>query len=253
MTETAVSAWEAKRTDETRRIEDLLRKAGFERADAYRYNVAAIRVRVIDPRFEGLRVEQRDALVDPVLERLPEETQADITILLTFAPSELQLPANQFRGYLPNFEFDNPSPSAVFEPSERDQRGQGVDITLADGSRFLISFPAFVPMRHDGGDRYAPEPFGYPAGDPVAYPSGARSVPIYTDEHLAQEGRTTQESNDLAPLRVGDEATLRRVIANFERVGATHLAIDVCTVPGRPGGHLVPIDIAFQRTAVGEA
>ncbi|MBX9582657.1 MAG: hypothetical protein K2X87_20305 [Gemmataceae bacterium] len=113
MTETTAPAWETKRTDETRRVEELLRRAGFERVDAYRYNVAAIRVRVIDPRFEGLRVEQRDALVDPYLEQLPEDTQVDITTLLTFAPSELRLPPNKFRGYLPNFEFDHPSPSVL--------------------------------------------------------------------------------------------------------------------------------------------
>ena len=36
--------WEAKRTDETKQVENVLRKAGFKKVDAYRYNSASIRV-----------------------------------------------------------------------------------------------------------------------------------------------------------------------------------------------------------------
>ena len=90
MTETAVPIWDAKRTDESRGVEDLLRNVGgFAQADAYRYNSASIRVRVIDPRFEGMSLDRRDALVEPFLAKLPEETQADIMTLFTFAPSEV--------------------------------------------------------------------------------------------------------------------------------------------------------------------
>jgi hypothetical protein len=53
MTHTFAPLWEANRTDETRKVEDVLRNAGSERVDAYRYNSASIRVRVIDSRFEG--------------------------------------------------------------------------------------------------------------------------------------------------------------------------------------------------------
>ncbi len=66
------------RTDETRRVEDALKLAGFDRVDGYRYNSASIRLRAIDPRFDGLPLEERYALVEPVLEQLPERTQADI-------------------------------------------------------------------------------------------------------------------------------------------------------------------------------
>src|SRR5438105_13239354 len=111
MTRTAVSAWEAKRTDETRKVEKTLRKAGFEQVDAYRYNSASIRVRVIDRRFEGLPVEKRDAMIEPHLGQLPERTQADIMNLFTFAPSELQQTPKTFRAYLMNTEFEDPSPS----------------------------------------------------------------------------------------------------------------------------------------------
>lgn len=40
---------------------------------------------IIDPRFEGMPIEQRDAMVKPHL----EQTQADIMNLFTFAPSNL--------------------------------------------------------------------------------------------------------------------------------------------------------------------
>lgn len=113
MTQIAVPAWEAKRTDETRTIEDVLKRAGFRTADAYRYNSASIRVRVIDPRFEGLPTEKRDGMVEPHLEKLPERTQADIMTLFTFAPSELQQAPNTFREYMLNAEFDDPSPSRL--------------------------------------------------------------------------------------------------------------------------------------------
>jgi len=114
MTETsATPRWEARRTDETRQVEAVLRDAGFERVDAYRYNSASIRVRVIDPRFEGLTAEQRDALVEPHLDKLPERTQADIMTLFTFVPSELEQTPQTFREFLLNTEFEEPSPSIL--------------------------------------------------------------------------------------------------------------------------------------------
>ena len=109
MTQTAALPWEAKRTDETRHVEDVLRKAGFDQVDAYRYNAASIRVRVIDSRFEGLSPEKRDALVEPHLEQLPDDTQADIMNLFTFAPSELLQTPKSRREFMKNTEFDNPS------------------------------------------------------------------------------------------------------------------------------------------------
>jgi hypothetical protein len=113
MTTTSATQWETKRTDETRLVEDVLKKAGFEKVDAYRYNSASIRVRVIDPRFEGLTAERRDAMVEPHLEQLPERTQADIMSLFTFAPSDLQQSRKTVRQFLLNAEFDDPSPSRL--------------------------------------------------------------------------------------------------------------------------------------------
>ena len=113
MTETTAAPWEAKRTDETRQVEEVLRKAGFEKVDAYRYNSASIRIRVIDAKFDGLSPDKRDALVEPHLEQLPERTQADIMSLFTFAPAELQQTPQTLRKFLLNTEFEDPSPSML--------------------------------------------------------------------------------------------------------------------------------------------
>ena len=118
MIETNNRTWETKRTDQTRAVERALREAGFEQSDAYRYNSAAIRLRVIDPRFEGLKIAERDALVDPILETLPEETQGDIMSLYTFAPSEVDIASvpharDALRHRLQNMEFEDPSPSII--------------------------------------------------------------------------------------------------------------------------------------------
>ena len=113
MTNTSTASWAGKRTDETRKVEEVLRNAGFQQADAYRYNSASIRVRVIDPRFEDLPTEKRDAMVEPCLEQLPEHTQVDIMNLFTFAPSELQQASANFKEFLLNTEFEYPSPSLL--------------------------------------------------------------------------------------------------------------------------------------------
>lgn len=113
MTNATALRWETMRTEETRHVESVLRSVGFELADAYRYNAASIRVRVIDSRFEGLTSEKRDAMVEPVLEQLPERTQADIMTLLTLAPSELLQTPKTFREFVKNTEFDDPSPSML--------------------------------------------------------------------------------------------------------------------------------------------
>jgi hypothetical protein len=94
-------------------VERVLREAGFETVDAYRYNSASIRVRVIDQRFEGMPTDKRDAMVEPFLEKLPERTQADIVNLFTFAPSDLELTPNTMRARFKNLEFDDPSPSML--------------------------------------------------------------------------------------------------------------------------------------------
>lgn len=113
MTAKQVSNWEDKRTDESRMVEDSLRKAGFERVDAYRYNSASLRVRVIDKRFESIPREERDKIVEPSIDALPSSTQADIVTLVLLAPSEFERPSETFREFMLNTEFENPSPTML--------------------------------------------------------------------------------------------------------------------------------------------
>jgi stress-induced morphogen len=112
MSTTTTPVWESKRTDETRKIEELLAQH-FEQADSYRYNSASIRVRVIDSQFEGMSREARDAMVEDYLDTLPPETQRDIVTLFAFAPSELARTPTTFRENMQNAEFDSPSPSML--------------------------------------------------------------------------------------------------------------------------------------------
>jgi hypothetical protein len=102
MIKSRIPPWEELRTDETRQVERVLRKQ-FQDADAYRYNSASIRVRVIDPRFEGKTTEERDSIVEPHLKKLPMRIQADIINLLTLAPGDT---LDSLTKRLANLEFE---------------------------------------------------------------------------------------------------------------------------------------------------
>lgn len=93
-------------------VEDLL-KQHFQQADSYRYNSASIRIRVVDPKFEGKSREERDSMVEPFLDQLPEDTQKDVVTLFTFAPSEIERTATTLREHLLNTEFEDPGPSTL--------------------------------------------------------------------------------------------------------------------------------------------
>ncbi len=109
MTVTTKNLWDQKKTAETMGIESLL-QGEFERVDAYQYNWATIRVRVIDKRFKDLSIAQRDAMVERYLKTLPEATQRKIVTLLAFAPDEL---GHSSRHALLNLEFEDPPPSRL--------------------------------------------------------------------------------------------------------------------------------------------
>ena len=113
MTTKQVSNWQDKRTDESRMVERKLHQGGLERVDAYRYNSASLRVRVIDKRFESIPREERDSIVEPLIDELPPSTQADIVTLVLLAPSEFEKPSETFREFMLNTEFENPSPSML--------------------------------------------------------------------------------------------------------------------------------------------
>jgi hypothetical protein len=102
--------WESRKDKDSRKVETFVREAGFERVDAYRFNSASIRVRVIDSSFEGKSIPEREDMVFPVIDRLPKRIREDILLLLTMAPSEL---GGRNRHLLVNQEFEHPLPSML--------------------------------------------------------------------------------------------------------------------------------------------
>lgn len=72
----------------------------------YRYNPVSIRIRVVDPDFEGMSIADREDVIWKILEKLPEDIISDISVGLFITPEEQP-------DSLMNFEFDHPSPSLV--------------------------------------------------------------------------------------------------------------------------------------------
>ena len=100
-----------KRPDQVlRQIRDALEK--YDEAhpqaeiEAYRQNSVSVRIRILNPEFAGKSRAQREEEVWAVLNELPEEAVADISLLLLLTPEEA---ARSFA----NSEFDDPIPSKL--------------------------------------------------------------------------------------------------------------------------------------------
>jgi len=76
------------------------------KVNVYRYNSASIRIRIIDRAFAGKIIPQREEMVWPILEALPQATLSEITVLLLISPRERK------RSFM-SMEFDNPIPSKL--------------------------------------------------------------------------------------------------------------------------------------------
>ena len=61
----------------------------------------SVRIRIIDPDFNGLDRVERDNKIWNLLDRLPEEVRMNITLVLLLTPKETKTS-------LANFEFENP-------------------------------------------------------------------------------------------------------------------------------------------------
>jgi hypothetical protein len=75
-------------------------------ADLYRNGRYAIRIRVVDPAFDGLTRVARQKLVWPHLRRLPADVVNEITVVLLLAPSEVDTSYG-------NTEFEHPVPAGL--------------------------------------------------------------------------------------------------------------------------------------------
>jgi stress-induced morphogen len=100
-----------KRPDQVlRQIRDALEKYDHAHPDAeieaYRQNSVSVRIRILNPEFAGKSRAQREEEVWAVLNELPEEAVAEISLLLLLTPEEA---ARSFA----NSEFDDPIPSKL--------------------------------------------------------------------------------------------------------------------------------------------
>lgn len=95
---------------EVQQIIDVL--AEYQRAhleaqiDVHRRNPVSIRIRIIDPDFQGLSWMDREPEVWKSLKRLPEEVFVNITMLLLLTPEEVP-------NSLANIEFEHPVSSLI--------------------------------------------------------------------------------------------------------------------------------------------
>jgi stress-induced morphogen len=83
-------------------------EAGHPRSqnDLYRQNSVSIRIRIIDADLAGLNRVQRNKLIWRYLDKIPEETQSDISALILLTPDETKMS-------FANFEFNDPVPSSL--------------------------------------------------------------------------------------------------------------------------------------------
>lgn len=69
--------------------------------DLYRQNSVCVRVRIIDPEFEGRGINDRSKRAWKYLRRLPNDVQGDLSLVLLLTPEET---ATSFV----NHDFENP-------------------------------------------------------------------------------------------------------------------------------------------------
>jgi len=74
--------------------------------DLYRQNSVSIRVRIVDPAFQGMSKKEGNDLVWDYLDTLSEDAQADISMLVLLAPKEVEKSMG-------NLEFEDPVPSVL--------------------------------------------------------------------------------------------------------------------------------------------
>jgi hypothetical protein len=87
-------------------LDEYERQHAAINAVIYRQNSISIRIKVVDPAFAGLEKSDRHARIWNLLEKLPEDVQSDISMVVLLAPEEE-------RSSLANLEFENPSPSLI--------------------------------------------------------------------------------------------------------------------------------------------
>lgn len=74
--------------------------------EAYRHNSVSVRIRVLNPDFANKTYAQREDEIWSILNKLPEETVAEVSLLLLLTPEEA-------KKSFASCEFDDPIPSKL--------------------------------------------------------------------------------------------------------------------------------------------
>jgi len=82
------------------------RKHPQSRITIYRQNPYSVRVRIIDPDFQGMSKADRNDYVWRFFDPLSDESQADVSMLVLLTPSEV-------KKSFANMEFEDPVPSEL--------------------------------------------------------------------------------------------------------------------------------------------
>jgi hypothetical protein len=133
--------WESYRTDESRQVEEQLRPH-FQQVDAYRYNAASIRVRILDPRFKRQSVFARTRRVEPVIAKLPDELARDIIQMYLFTPEEALDTVGA--AYMRNLDFTHPD----FAGDDADLDGSLIEALSAYVEALYKTRPLLSSTKH---------------------------------------------------------------------------------------------------------
>lgn len=74
--------------------------------EAYRQNSVSVRIRVVSPEFAGRSRAHREEEIWAILNKLPEDTLSEISLLLLLTPDEA-------KQSFASLEFDDPIPSRI--------------------------------------------------------------------------------------------------------------------------------------------
>jgi stress-induced morphogen len=72
----------------------------------YRQNAVSIRIKVVDPDFDGIAKSARHSTIWEYIQKLPDEVQSDVSMLVLLTPREV-------KKSVANLEFEDPSPSLI--------------------------------------------------------------------------------------------------------------------------------------------
>ena len=87
-------------------LEHYAAKHPSAEVEAYRQNSASVRVRVIDPTFQGMSRSEREEDFWTLFEALQDELAAELSVVLLLTPDEA-------KKSLASIEFDDPTPSRI--------------------------------------------------------------------------------------------------------------------------------------------